>query len=234
MVKSTLAAVKRVGDEGVEAGRGPTQLGWYAFAAGFARGKTVLDAGCGLGQGLDILIREARLVRGQDLDSRLANRPDVFIGPLEDIPDQSFDLVTAIDVIEHVEDDAGFVVQLARIARETLFLTTPNWTISRCVWPYHIREYTPREFEELLSSVGDVQLFKGDSRGNQVYPVRWTRPYHHMNDVRIFVPTDYAMRAVNRLLPARSKLWGHNGALVTVARRARDLSSAEFAEGSPS
>jgi SAM-dependent methyltransferase len=217
MVNSTLAAVRQIGDDGVEAGRGPTQLGWYIFAASLLQGKTVLDVGCGLGHGLAILARSAHQVRGQDIDARLMSESNVVLGPLELIPDKSFDIATCIDVVEHVEDDIAFIKQLARVAREALFLTTPNWTISRCVWPYHLREYTPREFAELLSRVGRVQLFKGDSRGNQVHPVLWSGIYNYMNDLRIRPLTDYGMRAANRLLPAKSRLWGHNGALVTLS-----------------
>ena len=58
MVSSTLANVRTVGDESVEAGRGSGQLAWYQFAAQFVTGKKVLDAGCGLGMGLDIFATE--------------------------------------------------------------------------------------------------------------------------------------------------------------------------------
>ena len=46
---------RECGDEDVTAGRGPGQLPWYEFALRFVKGKSVLDAGCGLGKGMDIL-----------------------------------------------------------------------------------------------------------------------------------------------------------------------------------
>lgn len=214
-----IRAVREVGDTDVSAGRAATQLGWYEFAAQFVCGKTVLDVGCGLGAGLEILHRSARSVEGQDLDERLATRREIRIGPIENIPDDSFDVVVAIEVIEHVQNDQEFVKQLARLAREAIFLTTPNWTITRCQWPYHVREYTPRQLEDILARVGTVRLFKGDSRGNAVFPVRSPRLYHLMNSLRISPATALGMQSANRLLPKRLRLCGHNAALVTHLRK---------------
>lgn len=217
MVASTLIAVRTVGDESVDAGRGPGQLAWYRFAAQFAPGRSVLDAGCGLGLGLDILRRSARDAQGQDLDPRLA-RDGVHIGGLEMLPSKSFDLVVSIDVVEHVEDDHSFVRQLARIARQAVFLTTPNWTVTRCTWPYHLREYTPREFCALLSPLGRVRLFKGNGAGTAVYPVKHIGVYFALNDARTFPPTAFATRCVSRFaLPPSARLHSHNAALVEIS-----------------
>lgn len=216
MVASTLTAVRTVGDESVDAGRGPGQLAWYRFAAQFTRGKSVLDAGCGLGLGTDILGQTAARVEGQDIDPRLA-RDGIQIGGLQTVPSKSFDLVVSIDVVEHVEDDTDFVRQLGRIARQAVFITTPNWTITRCTWPYHLREYTPREFQTLLSSIGSPQLFKGNGAGTTVYPVSNPRAYFALNDARQFGATAFATRCFSRiLLPPPARLQSHNAALVEV------------------
>jgi hypothetical protein len=216
LVTSTLTAVRTVGDDSVDAGRGPGQLAWYRFAAQFAQGKTVLDAGCGLGLGLDILRRTAIHAGGQDLDPRLA-REGVHIGQLESIASKSFDLVVSIDVVEHVEHDADFVHQLGRIARKAVFVTTPNWTITRCTWPYHLREYTPREFEALLSPIGTVRLFKGNGAGTMVFPVNHRDAYFALNDARELPVTAFAARCFSRfLLPRSARLHSHNAALVEV------------------
>src|SRR5262245_47521947 len=135
---------RQVGDTSVEAGRAAGQIGWYEFATRFVVGKTVLDVGCGLGDGVTILSRTARNAIGLDLDSRL-ERSNILITTTDQVPDKSFDVVLAIDVIEHVIDDLDFVMQLGRIARQNVFVTTPNWTLSRCQWPFHVREYTPQQ-----------------------------------------------------------------------------------------
>lgn len=74
--------------------------------------------------------------------------------PIEAFPADAFDLVTAIDVIEHVEDDAEFLYQLTRVARCAVFLTTPNYNISKCTNAYHVREYTPEELGFLIEASG--------------------------------------------------------------------------------
>jgi len=77
----------------------------------------------------------------------------VLANPVEDYPDAAFDMVTAIDVIEHVEDDKGFLGHLLRIAKRYVFISTPNWFDSGCQNPYHVREYTPAEFRKLLAGL---------------------------------------------------------------------------------
>ncbi len=185
-----------VGDESVESGRGPGQLPWYEFAATIIRGKTVLDAGCGLGLGLEILRRSNKQVFGQDLDPRL-ERPGIKIGPLASIP-------------------SG---KLCRVAKDVVFVTTPNWTITRCQWPYHIREYTPQELEELFKPFGSVALFKGNSSGSIVYPVRHARLYHVANAMRYGRYSSFVTRCLNKLMPATWRIHGHNAALISLGKR---------------
>jgi 2-polyprenyl-3-methyl-5-hydroxy-6-metoxy-1,4-benzoquinol methylase len=157
----------------------------------------------------------AARAEGQDLDPRLGG-PGVHIKPVDEVPDKSYDVVVSIDVIEHVEDPAGFLAQLARIARTGLFLTTPNWTTSRCTWPFHLREYTPAQFEALLGAVGQVALFKGTPSGSLVYPVRHKGAYHALNALRNWTPTAFATRCLNRLLPFSRRIQSHNGAWVAL------------------
>ncbi|WP_059418022.1 bifunctional 2-polyprenyl-6-hydroxyphenol methylase/3-demethylubiquinol 3-O-methyltransferase UbiG [Sulfuricella sp. T08] len=216
MTKKSGRIARTVGDISVGAGRGPGQLQWYEFASRLFQGKSILDAGCGLGKGLTILSQTNPIVVGQDLDPRLA-RDNVVIGSLDTIESNSFDFVTSMDVIEHVEDDRNFVANLCRIAREGVFVTTPNWTITRCVWPYHLREYTPRELQALFEPYGKVQLFKGDSAGANVYPVRFPNLYHIANDMRSFPLTSLFTRAVNKVLPDSQRILGHNALFVSFA-----------------
>jgi SAM-dependent methyltransferase len=213
---------RMVGDISVDAGRGPGQLQWYKFASRIIQGKSVLDAGCGLGKGLEILMQTNPVVVGQDLDPRLASK-NVIIGPLDAIASKSFDFVTSMDVIEHVEDDRSFVANLCRIAREGVFVTTPNWTITRCVWPYHLREYTPRELNALFEHYGKVRLFKGDSAGANVYPVRFPGLYYIANDMRSFPLTSFITRVTNKLLPDSQRILGHNALFVSLNERSCDL-----------
>ena len=212
-VRETKVAIRDCGDAAPLAGRGPGQLPWYQFATRFTANRSVLDAGCGGGKGLDLLAESAREARGQDLDSRLS-RPDVFIGPLEKIPSGSVEVVTSIDVIEHVDDPEAFVENLTRIATVGVFLTTPNWTAGRCKWPYHLREYTPQEFYTLLRPFGRCQFFKGTSSGSEVYPVKHESLVALQNELRINPVTAFPMRCLNFVLPNRYRINSHLAAWI--------------------
>jgi SAM-dependent methyltransferase len=211
--RSTTIDLRDCGDANMLAGRGPGQLPWYEFATRFTACRTVLDAGCGSGKGLDLLAANAREVRGQDLDERLG-REGVFIGPLEAIPSCSFEVVTSIDVIEHVEDVRGFLENLRRIATVGIFLTTPNWTAGRCRWPYHLREYKPSEFYELLRPMGRCQFFKGTPSGDEVYPIENEALFAFQNEMRIWWPTSFPARCLNLVLPPRLKIHSHLAAWI--------------------
>jgi SAM-dependent methyltransferase len=87
-------------------------------------GARILDAGCGSGRMLDELACYGR-VSGIDVSdaaaeaARARGHEDVRVGPLETLPweDDTFDLVTAFDVIEHTPDDRGTLRELRRVTR---------------------------------------------------------------------------------------------------------------------
>lgn len=60
-----------VGDESVISGRGLGQRKWYEYASNLCENQTVLDVGCGLGDGIEILDKKAIKATGIDLDPRL-------------------------------------------------------------------------------------------------------------------------------------------------------------------
>ena len=122
----------------------PEDLEPVAFAQRLAflmasarRGQRVLDVGCGEGAfaaelagagaevvGLDVAeepLRRAR-ARHPGLDLRLLCSDARW-----ELPESSFDLVWAGEVIEHVADTAGWLSELRRVLRSggTLLLSTP-------------------------------------------------------------------------------------------------------------
>lgn len=126
---------------------------WYRLVARRIRGRTVLDVGAGAGAGVALFERAgAACVRGID---PLPAGPGVDRGTLEDVASESWDVAVAMDVIEHVEDDRGFLAGLLRVARRNVFLSTPNfcWEHARLGNPHHVREYTPAELAELLDGL---------------------------------------------------------------------------------
>jgi 2-polyprenyl-3-methyl-5-hydroxy-6-metoxy-1,4-benzoquinol methylase len=96
----------------------------------------VLDIGCGDGHTLDLYKRHAGVTTyGVDFNlnalslARL-NGHAVFEGAFEtaDLPDNSFDLVTATHVIEHVPDPRQFLLKVHKVLAPSgiLWLETPN------------------------------------------------------------------------------------------------------------
>ncbi|MEI9974183.1 MAG: class I SAM-dependent methyltransferase [Ignavibacteriota bacterium] len=126
-------------------------LARYTFAARLARGKRVLDAGCGAGYGSAELARGAESVVGVDRAADAiefarahyaADNISFEEASCEALPhsDASFDLVVAFEVIEHLEDWRGFLREAQRVLAPNgqLVISTPNklyYTEStRCGW----------------------------------------------------------------------------------------------------
>ena len=89
--------------------------------------------------------------------------PRVILGSATDlpIPDASFDLVTALGVIEHVPDDARMLRELQRVAKpggHMLLMTSAHpwlWSVHDDA-VHHQRRYVRREFEAQVSGAGWV------------------------------------------------------------------------------
>lgn len=128
------------------------QAHWYRHVGQFVVEKSVLDAGAGTGYGLAIL-RLAGVAKALGFDLiRIGS--EVTKGNIVDYGDSSFDVVLAIDVIEHVLDDVEFLGHLLRVSKEFVFLSTPNWNVYHAQNQYHVREYMPSELRDLIASFG--------------------------------------------------------------------------------
>lgn len=136
----------------------------------------VLDLGCGSGALSAELQRAGRTVTSQDVSERMVamarrhlerqglDATRVRLGTVEEIPpDERFDAVVALDVIEHIEDDLGAVecLRAALRAGGTLVLSVPalSWLYGpKDVAVGHFRRYDREGLLALLERGGfDVE-----------------------------------------------------------------------------
>lgn len=70
------------------------------------------------------------------------------------LPDNLFDLVVSVEVLEHVEEDASFIRQVHRVLKPggTFLMTTPNGDFVKNTNPDHKRHYTFAQLHRLLAS----------------------------------------------------------------------------------
>ena len=144
----------------------------YAFAARMAKGRRVLDAGCGSGYGAAKLASEALEVLGIDVsqetvdDARHQYKAANLRFECADclaIPaaNGSFDLVVAFEIIEHLKEWRGFLEQVRRVlAPDGQFVvSTPNrlyYAEARAELgpnPFHAHEFDYSEFRSELQAV---------------------------------------------------------------------------------
>ena len=147
-------------------------LARYTFAARLARGKRVLDAGCGAGYGSAELANTADSVTGIDLAPAAIEfaRAHYVLPNLAfeqascaSLPydDGSFDLVVAFEVIEHLENWRDFLCEARRVlaGNGQFIISTPNklyYNESRGPTganPFHVHEFDFEEFRSELKAV---------------------------------------------------------------------------------
>jgi len=130
----------------------------------------LLDAGCGTGITLRYIERFGR-VFGVDNEMvalkfcKTRNAKRLTCAPIEDLPfaDSSFDIVTCLDVIEHIEDDSSAIAEITRVIRPGgfLILTVPAFEIfwsDHDVINHHRRRYRRRQIRRLLGSRLNIDL----------------------------------------------------------------------------
>jgi 2-polyprenyl-3-methyl-5-hydroxy-6-metoxy-1,4-benzoquinol methylase len=149
---------------------------------GKASPETILDVGCGEG----VLVEKwadrpgVERIVGIDLEDEALQaewarrqRPNVEYRamPAENLPFEqgSFDLASAIEVLEHVPDPEHTVAEMARVARRHLLVSVPREPLWRGLnmargaylrdlgnTPGHVNHWSKRSFVSLLSRHGEV------------------------------------------------------------------------------
>jgi len=124
----------------------------------------VLDVGCGTGLILEKISNRSFAV-GIDFSSQALSfckqrgLKNLIKGNVQDLPirDSSVDLVLALDLLEHIEDDKGLIKEIQRTLKPDGYLlaTVPA---HQFLWSdhdealHHYRRYSKRGFHNLISS----------------------------------------------------------------------------------
>ena len=169
------------------------------LGAGATNGRQILDVGCGTGTMLTHLARFGA-ARGADMDLEAVGYchdrglQQVTQSRADSLPFEkdTFDLVTALDVVEHIDDDLGALREMRRVIKPggLLLLTVPAY---RFLWGrqddinLHKRRYVARELRNRLQTAGfEVERLT------------------YMNS--ILFPAIAAIRLVRHILPDPPKL----------------------------
>jgi 2-polyprenyl-3-methyl-5-hydroxy-6-metoxy-1,4-benzoquinol methylase len=163
----------------------------YKFIAQIARGRRVLDIGCGTGYGTDYLRQMGAQAVGIDIAKTAVSYaqrqyPEVRFAMMDaqklEFPAASFDLVVSTENFEHLHDQAGHIREVRRVlARGGIaFIATPNpeMFLDAPHNPYHTHEAAFAELKAMLAAVfSEVVILENQSvpsseRGRQLRSAR--------------------------------------------------------------
>jgi 2-polyprenyl-3-methyl-5-hydroxy-6-metoxy-1,4-benzoquinol methylase len=152
----------------------------YYEAIPFIKGD-LLEIGCGEGRGIDLLAPLATFYSAIDkiaeIEAKIKSKfpaakfYNMNVPPFSGIADASFDTIVSFQVIEHIEDDKGFLQEIHRVLKPggKAILSTPNITMSLTRNPWHVREYTAAQFEALCSKYFSKVEAKGITGSERVW-----------------------------------------------------------------
>lgn len=115
--------------------------------------KNILDVGAG--DGLITYLLRAKGIEYEPSAVAIAQAigVDVIQGDAYNLPfeDDSFDAVTMIDVIEHLEKPQDALREAFRVAPVVYIATPPRGTVND---PFHVQEWLPEEFSKMVLEMG--------------------------------------------------------------------------------
>jgi len=166
----------------------------YHEASIYAKDKIVLDLGCNIGYGTNILSNHAKTIFGVDISSNAIQTAKetyqnsninfkYFDGNTLPFEDNKFDLIVSFQVIEHIVDYNIYLNEMKRVLSPdgNVILTTPNSKLrlkkkGMNPWnPFHIREFSAIELKQLLDKYFQNVKIKGLFGETELYSIEYNR-----------------------------------------------------------
>lgn len=132
---------------------------------GFHKNQIILDVGCGAGKNMEVLQSVGRVV-GVDISKEAVDfckkrgLKNVVVGDITKLPfkNEKIDVITALDVIEHVEEKLA-LLEVRRVLKKggIVVITVPAYQWLWSEWDvvlHHKKRYTSKVLEKLLSEAG--------------------------------------------------------------------------------
>jgi ubiquinone/menaquinone biosynthesis C-methylase UbiE len=160
----------------------------YEFVTGNTN-HIVLDIGCGSGHGSNTLAKKFKEVHGVDISPEAIAYAEQYwklpnihfkIGDSLAIPfpENTFDVVVAFEVFEHLTDWRKFLSEIKRVLKPDglVYLSTPNKTLyspgtKKPINPHHVFEMTIPEFKNALQEFYAIEHLYGQR--TPVYNDHW-------------------------------------------------------------
>ncbi len=139
------------------------------------KAKKILDVGCGEGYLINyIKMNNPVLVEGKDLSKKLIIKarktyPKIkfSVGNIYNLNciSNSFDLVLACEILEHLENPFKAIIELKRVTKKFCIISVPNeplWRVANILrgaylknfgnTPGHVQHWTKKQFKNLLKN----------------------------------------------------------------------------------
>lgn len=149
----------------------------------FSNKGKILDIGCGMGDFLDIAKKRGWNTNGLELSKYSSNiakkrfRLNVFCGTIDEAKYDSkeFDVITMIEVIEHLENPKNTLKECNRILKDSGILVIQTGDINSLYakikgekWPYillgHLHYFSKKTLVKMLNETGFevIKVYNGD------------------------------------------------------------------------
>lgn len=137
----------------------------YKFASRFIEDKTILDIACGTGYGTNIMVNNGKpkfIVGADKSEEAIIYALNRYVGkntdfkkieaPILDLQNEYFDCIVSFETLEHITDQKKMIMEFYRVLKKGgfLILSTPNKKVTAWNNPFHVKELTWQELEEML------------------------------------------------------------------------------------